>query len=67
MRRARLSGAGAPLAALNPLATLGRGYAVVRRPAAGQIVTDPSQVGPGEALVVTVAGGEFGVRKIGET
>jgi exodeoxyribonuclease VII large subunit len=65
LRHARLAGAGAQLAALNPLATLGRGYAVVRR-AAGQIVIEPGQVAVGEALVVTVAGGEFDVQKIGE-
>jgi len=66
LRHARLTGAGAQLAALNPLATLGRGYAVVRHDA-GQIVTNPGQVAAGEALVVTVAGGEFDVQKIGET
>jgi exodeoxyribonuclease VII large subunit len=64
LRRVRLAGAGAQLAALNPLATLGRGYAVVRRAAEGQIVTDPGQVAAGEALVVTVAGGEMDVQKI---
>ncbi len=63
LRRARLAGASAQLAALNPLATLGRGYAVVRRAAEGQIVTDPGQVAAGEALVVTVAGGEMEVQK----
>src|SRR5262249_16430722 len=63
LRRAMLAGAGAQLAALNPLATLGRGYAVVRRAEGGQIVTDPRQVAAGEALVVTVEGGEMDVRK----
>jgi len=29
-------------------------------------VTDPAQVAAGEALVVTVAGGEMDVQKIGE-
>jgi exodeoxyribonuclease VII large subunit len=62
LRRARLAGAAAQLAALNPHATLGRGYAVVRRAAGGQIVTDPAQVAAGEQLVVTVRGGEIGVR-----
>jgi exodeoxyribonuclease VII large subunit len=64
LRRARLNGAIAQLAALNPLATLGRGYAVVRRTADGQIVTDPNQVAAGEELIVTVKGGDIGVQKI---
>jgi exodeoxyribonuclease VII large subunit len=63
LRRARLAGTSAQLAALNPLATLGRGYAVVRRAVGGQIVSDPGQVATGEALVVTVAGGEMDVQK----
>lgn len=58
LHRAQLSGASAQLAALNPLATLGRGYAVVRR-ADGAIVTDPAQLAPGEALTITVKGGEI--------
>jgi exodeoxyribonuclease VII large subunit len=66
LRRARLVGSSAQLAALNPLATLGRGYAVIRRAAGGQIVSDPSQVAAGEALVVTVAGGEMDVQKLGK-
>jgi exodeoxyribonuclease VII large subunit len=62
LRRARLVGAHAQLAALNPLATLGRGYAVVRRTDDGRIITDPTQVAAGETLLVTVKGGEIGVR-----
>jgi exodeoxyribonuclease VII large subunit len=55
---------GAQLAALNPLATLGRGYAVLRRAADGQIVTDPAQAAPGTDLIATVKGGEIGVRRL---
>jgi exodeoxyribonuclease VII large subunit len=58
LHRAQLAGTSAQLAALNPLATLGRGYAVVRR-ADGAIVTDPAQLAPGEALAITVKGGEI--------
>jgi exodeoxyribonuclease VII large subunit len=65
LQRARLVGANAQLAALNPLATLGRGYAVVRRAADGQIVTDPAQVVADQGLVVTVKGGDFTVRADG--
>jgi exodeoxyribonuclease VII large subunit len=61
LRRARLAGTSAHLAALNPLATLGRGYAVVRRTADGQLVTSPDQVAAGEQLVVTVRGGDIDV------
>jgi len=64
LRRAQLSGVGAQLAALNPLATLGRGYAVLRRAADGQIVTDPAQAAPGADLIATVKGGEIGVRRL---
>jgi exodeoxyribonuclease VII large subunit len=62
LRRAQLAGVGAQLAALNPLATLGRGYAVVRRAADGQIITDPAQVAPGAEIILTVRGGEIDAR-----
>jgi exodeoxyribonuclease VII large subunit len=64
LRRAQLTGSSAQLAALNPLATLGRGYAVLRRAADGQIVTDPAQAAPGTDLIATVKGGEIGVRRL---
>jgi exodeoxyribonuclease VII large subunit len=62
LRRARLDGMQAKLAALNPLATLERGYAVVRRAADGQVITAPEQVSPGDAIEVTVQGGAFDAR-----
>ena len=65
LRRARLVGAQAQLAALNPRATLGRGYAIVRRAADGRIVAEPGQVQPGDRLVVTVRGGDIDVRADG--
>jgi exodeoxyribonuclease VII large subunit len=65
LRRARLAGARSQLAALNPLATLGRGYAVVRRAADGRIVTDPAHVAAGDGLVVTVRGGDIDARANG--
>jgi exodeoxyribonuclease VII large subunit len=64
LHRAQLTGISAQLAALNPLATLGRGYAVLRRAADGQIVTDPAQAAPGTNLIATVKGGEIGVRTV---
>lgn len=60
LRRARLEGATAQLAALSPNATLDRGYAIVRR-VTGDVVTTPSQVAAGEPLQITVSGGTFGV------
>ncbi|MDN4490453.1 exodeoxyribonuclease VII large subunit [Demequina sp. SYSU T00068] len=44
--------------ALSPLSTLERGFAVVRD-AAGGIVRDAAQVGPGDALRIRVARGEI--------
>ncbi len=47
----------AELRALSPQRTLDRGYAVVRSGAV--VVRDPSQVAPGDALRIRVAGGEL--------
>ncbi len=46
------------LAALNPLATLARGYAVIATPE-GAVITDPAQVQPGDPLTVRVRAGTF--------
>jgi exodeoxyribonuclease VII large subunit len=59
IQRARLEGAHAQLAALSPLATIGRGYAVVRR-ADGRVVTGPGQVAAGDELDITARDGTFG-------
>jgi len=64
LQRARLEGGRAQLAALSPLATLERGYAIVRRAADEQVVTTPEQVPVGDELEVTVQGGSFGARRI---
>lgn len=58
LRRERLTGVVARLDALNPLAVLQRGYAVVRRD--GQIVRSISEVAPGDRLAIRVSDGEFG-------
>jgi exodeoxyribonuclease VII large subunit len=57
LRRVRLIGLVARLDALNPLAVLRRGYAVVRRE--GQLVRSVAQVSPGDRLSVRVSDGEF--------
>jgi exodeoxyribonuclease VII large subunit len=57
----RLSGIEQRLSALNPLAVLDRGYAVITRPD-GKKVTSVSQVTSGDELSVRVRDGEFGVK-----
>lgn len=68
----RLSGASAGLAslaaslvALDPDATLRRGYALVRRDADGALVRDPSDAPAGEALRIRLASGELAARSDG--
>jgi exodeoxyribonuclease VII large subunit len=59
-RRAALDHAGARLQALSPLATLGRGYAIVR--AHGTAVREASAVSTGEHLEIELAAGALGAR-----
>ena len=47
----------AQLVALNPAATLRRGYAVVRRAGDGTVLTAPGQAADGELLGITLSGG----------
>ncbi len=49
----------AKLAALDPAATLRRGYAVVRRAEDASVLTAPDQVADGTALDITLAGGSL--------
>jgi exodeoxyribonuclease VII large subunit len=64
LKRARLEGALSQLAALSPLATLARGYAVVRRAADGRVVTSPAQIPSGENVDITVRDGSFGATRV---
>jgi exodeoxyribonuclease VII large subunit len=57
-RRARLDTVHARLGALSPIATLERGYAIVRR--GDEVVRATDQVAPGDAIAVRVADGSFG-------
>lgn len=66
VRRERLAGLAGRLEGVSPLATLERGYAIVRRAADGLIVRSPAQVEVGDALRVRVRDGEFGARVSGE-
>ncbi len=59
LRRAALAGLRGRLDALSPLATLARGYAVVRRADTGQVVTAPGQAAPGTPLRITVRDGDL--------
>lgn len=58
-RRSRLEMARARLNAVGPLATLSRGYAVVRREDDGRIVRSVGDVAAGDRLRVRVADGSF--------
>jgi exodeoxyribonuclease VII large subunit len=60
LHRSGLEGLEARLEALAPLATLKRGYAVVRRKDTGEVVSSVDQVGTGDPLAIRVADGEFG-------
>ena len=59
-RRAALDHVGARLQGLSPLATLGRGYAIVR--AEGVALRDASRVAPGDRVEVELASGSLGAR-----
>jgi len=59
-RRDLLRHSNAQLAALDPQATLSRGYAVVHK--GGRVVSSVSQVDSGDALIVKVADGGFPAR-----
>jgi exodeoxyribonuclease VII large subunit len=60
LHRSRLVGLQARLQALSPLATLERGYAIVRRQDTGAVVQRVGQVGAGDPLVIRVQDGEVG-------
>jgi len=59
LSRERLNGLSSRLSALNPEATLARGYAIVRRKEDDLVVSRVEQVLPGDRLSVRVSDGEF--------
>jgi exodeoxyribonuclease VII large subunit len=59
LRRETLNGAARHLAALNPEATLARGYAIVREKKTGRVVKSKSQVAGRAEIRVRVSDGEF--------
>ncbi|MFO3703452.1 exodeoxyribonuclease VII large subunit [Xanthomonas codiaei] len=50
------------LEAVSPLATVARGYAIVTRPADGQVIRSAAEVAPGERLRAQLADGSIAVR-----
>jgi len=59
LRRETLNGATRQLAALNPAATLARGYAIVREKKSGVVVKRKAQVAGRKEIRVRVSDGEF--------
>ncbi|MBI3740630.1 MAG: exodeoxyribonuclease VII large subunit [Chloroflexi bacterium] len=59
LRREELNGATRQLSALNPDATLARGYAIVREKKSGRVVKKKSQVARRTEIRVRVSDGEF--------
>jgi exonuclease VII large subunit len=55
------------LQALNPEATLRRGFAICQRTATGEIVFAPAEVEPDERLSIRVRDGTFAARVTGTT
>jgi exodeoxyribonuclease VII large subunit len=66
LHRSELAGRRARLAALSPLGTLARGYAIVREADNGEVVHSVGQVAAGDELLVRVQDGEFGAVTQGE-
>jgi exodeoxyribonuclease VII large subunit len=59
LNSSRLQGYDRRLEALNPLAVLGRGYAVVTRKEDGKLISQVRQVNPGDGIRVRVSDGAF--------
>jgi exodeoxyribonuclease VII large subunit len=62
--RERMAGLQAHLAALSPLATLERGYAIVRDSGSGAIIASVGEVSPGQALTIQLRDGDFAATAI---
>ena len=56
----RLASLERTLTVMSPLATLARGFAIVRQADSGVLVRDPEQVAAGDRLHIRVHGGQFG-------
>ena len=60
LRRERLAGLSSRLESLSPLATLARGFAIVRQEDTKTLIHSVTQVSPGDRLSVRVVDGVFG-------
>jgi exonuclease VII large subunit len=58
-RQVQVEGLNLRLRALDPVATLGRGFSIVHLPGTGQVVTGVKQVSDGDALEITVSDGSL--------
>lgn len=61
-RLEHLAAAGRELNAVSPLATMHRGYAVLRRPADGRVIGQVAQVAPGESIEARLADGTLDLK-----
>jgi exodeoxyribonuclease VII large subunit len=57
--RDRLGGLSGQLESLSPLAVLGRGYSLTQRVDDGQLITDASQVAPGQQVATRLSRGQL--------
>ena len=57
--KTQVEGLSLRLRALDPAATLDRGFSIVELPDSGQVVTSAKQVSVGDALAITVADGSL--------
>jgi exodeoxyribonuclease VII large subunit len=64
-RRGRLAVAAAGLSAVSPLATLARGFAIVRD-AEGRLIRSVAQARPGAAITIQLGDGAFGAQVTGQ-
>ncbi|HEX4375893.1 MAG TPA: exodeoxyribonuclease VII large subunit [Steroidobacteraceae bacterium] len=62
----RLEGAARALQAVSPLATLGRGFAVITRSADGTLVTSADQLQPGDTFDAQLASGSLHAQVLGK-
>ena len=60
-RQVQVEGLNLRLRALDPVATLGRGFSIVHLPGTGRVVTSVKQVSDGDALGITVSDGSLAV------
>lgn len=61
----KLRGRELELSSLSPLATLGRGYALVQHSATGDVIYNIDQIHRGDAIEVTVSDGQFSSKVTG--